>query len=257
MKLTDFLQDVGRPVAYYPHLRKITGSTNATILLCQFIYWLGKQSDPDGWLYKTSDEIEDETGLSYEEQKVARKKLVENGLLEEHYARLDHQMKFILLIDAINGKWGNDESHVPEQGFATMPNKDLPRSLTESTSYTSSQTTPKNYDDEDDFEKPVKRPKIYDLYEHEIGNITPMVAERLKDAEKEYPENFIEIAFEQAASHNARNFAYVEAILKSLKANGIGGNKKPPSDRPGPKQKPGMDSTEIDEYLAELIAKGK
>ena len=60
MKLTDFLQDVGRPVAYYPSMRKITGSTNATILLCQLIYWCGKQRDPNGWIYKSVDEVEEE-----------------------------------------------------------------------------------------------------------------------------------------------------------------------------------------------------
>ena len=69
MKLTDFLSGVGRPVAYYPSLRRITGSTNATIFLCQLIYWKGKEADPNGWLYKESDEIEVETGLSYGEQK--------------------------------------------------------------------------------------------------------------------------------------------------------------------------------------------
>ena len=73
MKLSQFLTDVGRPVAYHPKLKKITGSTTATILLCQFIYWRGKESNKDGWLYKDSDEIEEETGLTYNEQKTARK----------------------------------------------------------------------------------------------------------------------------------------------------------------------------------------
>ena len=138
MKLTDFLTDVGRPVAYYPELKKITGSTTATILLCQFIYWRGKESDPDGWLYKVSDDIEKETGLSYEEQKTARKKLLENDLIEEHYARLDHQMKFRLKLDNINLKWGKLLSPVPEQGNATMGKKAMPQSLNES------ETTAKN-----------------------------------------------------------------------------------------------------------------
>ena len=136
MKLTDFLQDVGRPVAYYPSLRRITGSTNATILLCQFIYWKGKESDPEGWLYKESTEIEKETGLSYEEQKGARKKLVESGLIEEHYARLDHQMKFRLNLDAIDSNWGIGKSPIPEQGNPSMGNEEIPCSLNESESTT-------------------------------------------------------------------------------------------------------------------------
>lgn len=120
MKLTDFLEDIGRPIAYYPSMRKITGSTNATVLLCQFIYWRGKEADPNGWLLKTSEEIEGETGLSYDEQKTARKQLKDAGFLEEHYARLDHQMKFRLDLDAINEAWAPWQKPVPEHGNATM-----------------------------------------------------------------------------------------------------------------------------------------
>ncbi len=132
MKLTDFLQDVGRPVAYYPSLRKITGSTNATILLCQFIYWRGKESDPNGWLYKTAEDIEQETGLSYGEQKTARRDLIAAGLLEEYYARLDHQMRFRLLLEAINEKWGTIETSIPESGKPQFGNDGNTHSLNES-----------------------------------------------------------------------------------------------------------------------------
>jgi len=132
MKLTDFLQDVGRPVAYYPALRRITGSTNATILLCQFIYWRGKESDPNGWLYKESEEIEAETGLSYNEQKTARRNLLDAGLIEEHYARLDHQMKFRLILEAINKQWGTAETIIPESDKPSLGNDTKPLSLNES-----------------------------------------------------------------------------------------------------------------------------
>lgn len=135
MKITDFLTEVGRPVAYYPALRRITKSVTASILLCQFLYWRGKQSDPNGWLYKTSAEIEEETGLSYEEQKTARSKLKALGILQEHYARLDHELRFKLNIDAINAAWEGSrtrESHIPEQGNPTFGKKGKPCSYNES-----------------------------------------------------------------------------------------------------------------------------
>ena len=140
MKLTDFLSNVGRPVAYYPKMRRITGSTNATILLCQFIYWRGKEQTEDGWLYKTSFEIEDETGLSYGEQKTARRDLVSAGLMDEHYARLDHQMRFKLNLEAINSKWGTEETDIRESGKPQFGNEQKPRSLNES-KITSENTT--------------------------------------------------------------------------------------------------------------------
>lgn len=136
MKLTEFLSDVGRPVAYYPELKKITGSTTATILLCQFIYWRGKEADPDGWLKKSSEEIESETGLSYNEQKTARKLLVSAGLMEEYYARLDHDMKFRLNLDEINQKWGKLKGNVPERDDSTFGNDGFPHSLNSNTETT-------------------------------------------------------------------------------------------------------------------------
>lgn len=141
MKLTDFLQDVGRPVAYYPALRRVTGSTNATIMLCQFIYWRGKEADSDGWLYKTSDEIEEETGLSYGEQKTARRDLVSAGILEEHYARLDHQMRFKLNLYILNTKWGLQETFIPESGKPQLGNEENNHSLSSITEITSEITS--------------------------------------------------------------------------------------------------------------------
>jgi hypothetical protein len=135
MKLTDFLTDVGRPVAYFPKLKRVTGSTTATILLCQFIYWRGKEANEDGWLYKTSEQIEDETGLSYNEQKTARKALVEVGLIQEHYARLDHEMRFLVNLDVINEKWGTLQPDIPESDDSTFGNDVLSQSSNDGLSY--------------------------------------------------------------------------------------------------------------------------
>jgi hypothetical protein len=60
LRLTDFLADAGRPVAYYPRLRELTGSISATLLLCQLIYWHGKQRDPSGWIYKRTMPLQDD-----------------------------------------------------------------------------------------------------------------------------------------------------------------------------------------------------
>ena len=92
MKLTNYIIDMGRVVAYYPKLRLVTGSTTATILFCQLLYWLDKTSD--GWIYKDSYDITEETGLSIYEQQTARKVLIELGVLTEEYKRLDHKIAF-------------------------------------------------------------------------------------------------------------------------------------------------------------------
>lgn len=141
MKLTDFLENVGRSVAYYPGLKKLTGSATATILLCQFIYWRGKESDPEGWLFKTADELEGETGLSYNEQRTARKSLIEAGFLEENYARLDHQMRFRLNLDNINSKWASLQPAVRELDNPQMANCASSNSLNGTSETTTENTT--------------------------------------------------------------------------------------------------------------------
>jgi len=69
---------------------------------------------------------------------------------------------------------------------------------------------------------PEQRPGIYDLYEQNIGLITPLIAEELQAAEEEYPPEWIEDAFREAVSYNRRNWRYVRRILENWAANGRG-----------------------------------
>lgn len=58
------------------------------------------------------------------------------------------------------------------------------------------------------------RPNIYQLYEANIGSLTPLMADELKDAEAEYPAAWLEEAFRLAVEHNKRNWRYIRAILE-------------------------------------------
>jgi len=66
----------------------------------------------------------------------------------------------------------------------------------------------------------VERPNIFTLYEQNIGMLTPMMAEILRDAEKEYPVGWIEEAVRIAVEHNARSWKYIAAILERWKQEG-------------------------------------
>ena len=66
------------------------------------------------------------------------------------------------------------------------------------------------------------RADVFRLYEENIGVITPMAAERLKDMEEEYPREWIAEAFGQAVLSNARSLRYVEAILRRWRDDGRG-----------------------------------
>ena len=61
---------------------------------------------------------------------------------------------------------------------------------------------------------------IFGLYEQNIGIITPMIAEELKDAEKLYPPEWIEEAFGEAAALNKRSWRYIARILERWASEG-------------------------------------
>jgi len=67
---------------------------------------------------------------------------------------------------------------------------------------------------------PVERPNIFKLYEENIGPLTPMIADMLRQAEKDFPETWFAEAFEIAVARNVRNWKYIEAILKRWKDKG-------------------------------------
>jgi len=66
----------------------------------------------------------------------------------------------------------------------------------------------------------VDRPNVYRLYEQNIGPLTPMIAEILRDAEDTYTEEWIRDAFRIALANNVRSWRYIEAILRSWKEKG-------------------------------------
>ncbi len=65
-----------------------------------------------------------------------------------------------------------------------------------------------------------ERPNIFALYEQNIGPLTPLISDQLKDAEQEYPSAWIEEAIQIAVARNKRSWKYVEAILKRWQAEG-------------------------------------
>jgi DnaD/phage-associated family protein len=67
-----------------------------------------------------------------------------------------------------------------------------------------------------------RRPNIFNLYEQNIGMLSPLVAEELKDAEQEYPPDWITDAFRVAVSNNVRRWAYVRGILERWAREGRG-----------------------------------
>ncbi|MEO7000833.1 MAG: DnaD domain protein [Ktedonobacterales bacterium] len=69
----------------------------------------------------------------------------------------------------------------------------------------------------------VERPNIFTLYEQNIGLLLPLVAEELREAEQEYPREWVEEAFREAVQQNKRKWSYIRAILRRWASDGKGG----------------------------------
>lgn len=67
-----------------------------------------------------------------------------------------------------------------------------------------------------------EEPNIFQLYEENIGVITPMMADILKDDEVTYPATWIREAIRIAVARNVRTWKYVQAILKRWQKEGFG-----------------------------------
>ena len=65
-----------------------------------------------------------------------------------------------------------------------------------------------------------EQPDIFTLYEQNIGMLTPMIAEELREAEKLYPVAWIKDAIKEAVSLNKRNWRYIARILERWSSEG-------------------------------------
>ncbi len=67
------------------------------------------------------------------------------------------------------------------------------------------------------------RPNIFRLYEENIGPLTPLIADSLRDAEITYPEEWIEEAIQIAVANNVRRWNYIYRILSRWQEEGRDG----------------------------------
>ncbi|MEL6149747.1 MAG: DnaD domain protein [Chloroflexota bacterium] len=64
------------------------------------------------------------------------------------------------------------------------------------------------------------RPTIYRLYEQEIGALTPMIADELKDMEQHYLDEWIRDAVRVAVREQKRHIRYIAAVLERWREEG-------------------------------------
>ena len=70
------------------------------------------------------------------------------------------------------------------------------------------------------WEEAADRPNIFALYEDNIGMLSPMIAEELREAEQLYAAAWIEDAFREAVGQNKRSWRYIARILERWEQEG-------------------------------------
>lgn len=93
-----------RPISIHRNVLNMAGSAAAGILLSQLIYWTRHGSEiiqRNGWVFKTSDQWQRETGMTWKVQKRARSQLIEVGLIEERKISLPCRMEFRLNLNVL------------------------------------------------------------------------------------------------------------------------------------------------------------
>lgn len=71
-----------------------------------------------------------------------------------------------------------------------------------------------------EFETVLEQPNVFQLYEANIGPLTPIIADVLREVERKFPSDWIEDAIRIAVENNVRRWRYVEAILNSWQEKG-------------------------------------
>jgi len=101
-----------RPVAYSPKLTFVLGSVKAAVLMSQLLYWSDKGIRKDGYIYKTIEEMKEETALSRAEQDSAIKRCKQLKVLDVILKSIPAKRHFKIdverLIDLISD-WSKDD----------------------------------------------------------------------------------------------------------------------------------------------------
>jgi hypothetical protein len=78
-KVKDMLPN--RVVGYSPDLARMVGGATIGLFLSQLLFLSDKGANPEGWVYKSEQEMGKETGLTKREQQTARRKLLSLGVI--------------------------------------------------------------------------------------------------------------------------------------------------------------------------------
>ncbi|HAT3729390.1 TPA: replication protein [Serratia marcescens] len=185
----DILQLLDRPVAFQRSFVRLGAGVTGALLLSQLVYWANRTNDEDGWVYKTQEDWESETGLTRYEQEGARKKLRSLGLLIELKRGLPAQLFYKVDVDKLNQLLADacKDAEFPQTSVRKTSKPAAGKPANIHTEITTENTTPPNPQEGDDAGAPdkskIKYQDVADAYNEILGDRLPKVQE-LNDKRK-------------------------------------------------------------------------
>jgi DnaD/phage-associated family protein len=174
------------PDGFFYHLLKDIKDVDELKVTTYFLWRIEHMEGPFRALCETDFEV-NALGMSAEETTSGLRKAVEHGSI----LRSEHEAEVFYFLNSPRGR-------AAAEAFAKGQWRQSARILS----------------------APMERPNVFKLYEENIGPLTPLIADALKDAEELYQPEWIADSIELAVKNNKRNWKYCEAILKRWKEEG-------------------------------------
>lgn len=172
----------------------------AELKITLYCFWAFQQHEGAYRYVRLSEALADDqlrAGLSEQEQ-------LQSGLVREGFERA--ALRGTLL--AVNDHGGDDIFYFPNSARG----REAVMAIEEQRWYPQRGQRP--------LELVVEQPSIFEVYRNEIGELSPMVADALRQAEDDYPQLWILDAIQIAVENNVRSWKYIQKILDRWSAHG-------------------------------------
>lgn len=114
------LLEGSRTIGFNSKLARAVGGPLAGLFLQQLMFW--SQFSEDGWVFRTQDELEEETALTRRNQETARTQLKKLDLIEEKYEGIPRRLHYRVLWPNLRPALKSCDSAI--QGCSVPPYKD-------------------------------------------------------------------------------------------------------------------------------------
>ena len=181
-------ENIGSFVIHHPRFGKFLGSQNAALILELLLGWDGQQWDKSGWIYKTAEQMEIETGLTEKQQSLAIKKLLALKVIQKKLMKVPARNHFRIDKRYLQELWIEwIKANPPPPKRPTVPAKKESQSspLVETTTYIQHEYTHTPTSPQNNFSETETRNRSGDFESIRMVQMKQGLAKQKREAEAE------------------------------------------------------------------------